>query len=188
MVKNTTFMIVLKIICFIVTVITCVVNVIYLIKSTKTFSDRFYKKYENYDDKKLEKYRNGLYNRTDKQIEMLKKGEVFILILLKQSLIAWLLSVCGTVMFFLGVHSFAKTQTYLAVYLWSLLVIFLILTIILLFVYTKKAKKVDLRYVYKYSPELGSVDVPDSLVSLVSLAVSLNFAAVIGIIPIIFGQ
>ena len=102
-------MIVLIIICLVITVIICVVNIVYLINSTKTFLDRFYKKYENYDDKKLEKYRNGLYNRTDKQIEMLKKGEVFILILLKQSLIAWLLSVCGTVMFFLGVHSFAKT-------------------------------------------------------------------------------
>ena len=180
-------MIVLKIICLVITVITCVVNVIYLINATKTFLDRFYKKYENYDEKKLEKYRNGLYNRTDRQIEMLKKGEVFILILLKQSLIAWLLSVCGTITFFLGVHNLAKTQTYLAVYLWSLLVIFLILTIILLIVYTKTAKKVDLRYVYKYSPELGSVDVPDSLVSLVSLAVSLNFAAVMGIIPIILG-
>ena len=167
--------------------ITCVVNIVCLVKSIKNFSDKFYKKLGNYDDRKLEKYKNGLYNRTDKQIEMLKKGEVFILILLKQSLIAWLLSVCGTVMFFLGVHNFAKTQTYLAVYLWSLLVIFLILTIILLFIYTKKAKKVDLRYVYNYSPELGSVDVPDSLVSLVSLAVSLNFAAVIGIIPLIFG-
>lgn len=180
-------MIVLKIICLVITVITCVVNVIYLINSTKTFSDRFYKKYENYDDKKLEKYRNGLYNRTDRQIEMLKKGEVFILILLKQSLIAWLLSVCGTVMFFLGVHSFAKTQTYLAVYLWSLLVIFLILTIILLFVYTKKAKKVDLRYVYKYSPGLGGVIVPADLILYLSVCVSLSLGAVIGIIPIILG-
>ena len=85
-------MIVLKIICFIVTVITCVVNVIYLINSTKTFSDRFYKKYENYDDRKLEKYKNGLYDYSDIQMEALKRDDVFSLMLLKQFLISYYMS------------------------------------------------------------------------------------------------
>lgn len=58
-------MIVLKIICLVITVITCVVNVIYLVNVTRTFSDRFYEKLGNYDDRKLEKYKNGLYDYSD---------------------------------------------------------------------------------------------------------------------------
>ena len=187
MVKNTTFMIVLKIICFIVTVITCIVNVVYLIKSTKTFSDRFYKKYENYDEKKLEKYRNGLYNYSDIQVEALKRGEVFIFMLLKQSLIALLLSVCGTITFFFGAYNLAKTDNYIPVYMWSSLAIFLIMIPIFMVIYTKKAKTLGIRDVYKYSPELGTVCLPSGSSGCMALTVALNFAAVIGIIPIILG-
>lgn len=180
-------MIVLKIICLVITVITCIVNVIYLIKATRTFLDRFYKKYENYDDKKLEKYRNGLYDYSDIQMEALKRDDVFSLMLLKQFLISLLFSVCGTITFFLGAHNLAKTNNYIPACMWSLLVIFFIMLSILMVIYVKKAKKLNIRYIPKNSPELGGVIVPADLILYLSVFVSLSLGTVIGIIPIILG-
>lgn len=180
-------MIVLKIICLVITVITCIVNVIYLIKATRTFLDRFYKKYENYDDKKLEKYRNGLYDYSDIQMEALKRDDVFSLMLLKQFLISLLFSVCGTTTFFLGAHNLAKTNNYIPACMWSLLVIFFIMLSILMVIYVKKAKKLNIRYIPKNSPGLGGVIVPADLILYLSVCVSLSLGAVIGIIPIILG-
>lgn len=180
-------MIVLKIICLVITVITCIVNVIYLIKATRTFLDRFYKKYENYDDKKLEKYRNGLYDYSDIQMEALKRDDVFSLMLLKQFLISLLFSVCGTITFFLGAHNFAKTNNYMPACMLSLLVIFFIMLPILMVIYVKKAKKLKIRLIHKYSPGLGGVIVPADLILYLSVCVSLSLGTVIGIIPIIFG-
>ena len=180
-------MIILKIICFIVTVITCIVNVIYLINSTKTFLDRFYEKLGNYDDRKLEKYKNGLYDYSDIQMEALKRDDVFSLMLLKQFLISLLFSVCGTITFFLGAHNFAKTNNYMPACMWSLLVIFFIMLPILMVIYVKKAKKLNIRIIHKYSPGLGGVIVPADLILYLSVCVSLSLGTVIGIISIILG-
>ena len=180
-------MIVLKIICLAITVITCVVNVIYLVNATRTFSDRFYEKLGNYDDRKLEKYKNGLYDYSDIQMEALKRDDVFSLMLLKQFLISLLFSVCGTITFFLGAHNFAKTNNYMPACMLSLLVIFFIMLPILMVIYVKKAKKLNIRLIHKYSPGLGGVIVPADLILYLAVCVSLSLGTVIGIIPIIFG-
>ena len=180
-------MMVLKIICLAITVITCVVNIVCLVKSTKNFSDRFYKKLGNYDDRKLEKYKNGLYDYSDIQMEAQKRDDVFYLMLLKQFLISLLLSVCGTITFFFGAHNFAKTTDYIPACMWSLLVIFFIVLLILMVIYIKKAKKLNIRYIPKYSPGLGGVIVPADLILYLSLCISLSLGTGIGIIPIILG-
>lgn len=180
-------MIVLKIICLAITVITCVVNIVYLVNATRTFSNRFYEKLGNYDDRKLEKYKNGLYDYSDIQMEALKRDDVFSLMLLKQFLISLLFSVCGTITFFGGAHNFAKTTDYIPACMLSLLVIFFIMLPILMVVYVKKAKKLNIRLIPKYSPGLGGVIVPADLILYLSLCISLSLGTVIGIIPVIFG-
>lgn len=180
-------MIVLKIICLAITVITCVVNIVYLVNATRTFSNRFYEKLGNYDDRKLEKYKNGLYDYSDIQMEALKRDDVFSLMLLKQFLISLLFSVCGTITFFGGAHNFAKTTDYIPACMLSLLVIFFIMLPILMVVYVKKAKKLNIRLILKYSPGLGGVIVPADLILYLSLCISLSLGTVIGIIPVIFG-
>mgnify|MGYP007106077752 CR=1 FL=1 len=67
-------MIVLKIICLVITVITCVVNVIYLVKFCKGFMGKFNKIYATYGLGENEKYKG--YDFDDNTVEKLKRTDV----------------------------------------------------------------------------------------------------------------
>lgn len=95
-------MIVLKIICLIITVITCIVNVIYLVKFCKGFMGKFNKIYASYGLDENEKYKG--YDFDDNTVEKLKRTEVILKILFQQIIISVPLSIIGIAAFAFGIY------------------------------------------------------------------------------------
>lgn len=180
----------LSVISLIASALAAGLNIAYLIRSLKSFRKDFYKKYESYDLKKtirFEKEVNIIYERSDRQIEMLKKSNIVSLILLKQAAVSFAIAACGLTLFFLGAHNVAKTDRYFSVFAWSALAAFLITFPLLMGFYVKRIKEFNIRCVFKDYSGYSFYEIPYFQIGILCFAISFSVAAVIATAHVLFG-
>ena len=176
-------MIVLKIICLAITVITCVVNIVCLVKFFKGFMDKFNKIYATYGLDENEKYKG--FDFDDKTVEKLKRTEVILNILFQQIIISVPLSIIGIAAFAFGIYGIGSMKCFTVFVLAGFICYFISMTASLYLV-KKLAKKTD---TFLYIGRMMGRGRYESIIEscIISFFVSFHLGAVIGIIPVIFG-
>ena len=176
-------MIVLKIICLAITVITCVVNIVCLVKFCKGFMGKFNKIYASYGLDENEKYKG--YDFDDNTVEKLKRTEVILKILFQQIIISVPLSIIGIAAFAFGIYGIGSMKCF-TVFVLAGFICYFISMMASLYLIKKLAKKTD---TYLYVGRMMGRGCYESIIEscVISFFVSFHLGAVIGIIPIILG-